>query len=175
MGPQVKIGTHSVRQGTPSVPVAAAALARGEPLSPSPTGPTTHPSHPPSHRPPSIRPSHPLSSHSPSLIYRAESPRNAPTQPPSAPPSPTPFSPSLLLSFHPVTNSSLPRLPRPALNLPPALTPLASHSPPPISHPCALRLQSITRSRRAVANLLNYHTFAMIPARTRDTVLIAGP
>lgn len=167
MGPQVKIGTHSVRRGTPSVPVAATALARGEPLSPSPTGSATPPT-----LPPSIRPSHPLSSHSPSLIYRAESPRNAPTHTPPVPDSFLSLSPALLPSCHQFIPLSLPR---PALNLLPALMPPASHSPPPISHPCALRLQSITRSGRAVANLLNYHTFAMIPARTRDTVLIAGP
>lgn len=145
MGPQVKIGTHSVRRGTPSVPVAAAAaaaaLAGGEPLSPSPTHPLL-----PQSSPPSIRPSHPLSSHSPALIYRAESPRNAPTPPRlpllTLPPAltPTPFSPPLPPSFRPVTNSSLARPPRPALT--PRLP-----STPPISHPCALRLQSITPRR----------------------------
>lgn len=57
MGPQVKTGTHSVRRGTPSVPVDA--LARGEPRHPSSLPPSLplHPSIPPSVHPLAIPPS----------------------------------------------------------------------------------------------------------------------
>lgn len=154
MGPQVKIGTHSVRRGTPSVPVAA--LARGEPLSPLLLRlyppPSIHPALCPATRRPSL-----------TLIYRAESPRNAP--PPH--PHPAPLS-SLPFAFRPVTNSSLAQpvaslpLRLPPTRLHPFLTPL---SPSLINHPY----------RTPVANLLNYHTFVMSPVRTRDTVLIASP
>ncbi len=90
MGPQVKTGTHSVRRGTPSVPVGA--LAGGEPCHPSSF--PLHPSIPPSVHPLAVPPSrwsavlnHPgMRSHS----------------------SPPPFLlSSLSLSLRPVTNSTL--------------------------------------------------------------------
>lgn len=105
MGPQVKTGTHSVRQGTPSVPVAA--LARGEPCHPSSV--PRHPSFPPS--------VHPLTVPPLTLVYHAESPRNAP--PSRSPSVPSLIHPQLPLHFPPT--------------FPPTLPPFAS--PPPISLP----------------------------------------
>lgn len=153
MGPQVKSGTHSVRRGTPSVPVAA--LARGA-LSPLLLYPTSiHPTLCPSTRHPSLM-----------LLCHAESPRNA--LPLSLPPS------TFFPSRSPSTPSLIhPSLPPPLLSLPPSLPlSLLSHrlhpslspfSPSLINHPYMT----------PVAKLLNYHTFVMSLQRTRDTVLIA--
>lgn len=114
MGPQVKTGTHSVRQGTPSVPVAAP-LARGEPCHPS-----SCPSIPPSVHPLAIVTLHPPSHWSTVLNHQEPPP------------------PPLSFSLHPITNS--PPLP---LHFPPTLLPFASHPPTtrspfslsPINHP----------------------------------------
>lgn len=115
MGPQVKTGTHSVRRGTPSVPVAA--LARGEPCHPSSS--PLHPSIPPSVQPLAASPS------------RCSTVLNHPGMR-SLPPSPPSLLSSLSFSLRPVTNSSLP-----PLHFPPTFppTPPAFDSPPPISLP----------------------------------------
>lgn len=109
MGPQVKTRTHSVRQGTPSVPVAA--LAKGE--LPHPSFTLHHPSHPLSIH--SLMLNHPgmqsilpfplssrLSPSVPSLIYPLLSLPFPPTFPPTLPifdsrhPFLTPLFPSLI-------------------------------------------------------------------------------
>lgn len=112
MGPQVKTGTHSVRRGTPSVPVAA--LARGEPCHPSSF--PLHLSIPPSVRPLAVPPS------------RWSTVLNHPGMR-SLSPHPSPF------SFLPSRSPSVPSLIHPSLPLhfPPTLPPF--DSPPPISLP----------------------------------------
>lgn len=147
MGPQVKTGTHSVRRGTPSVPVGA--LARGEPYRPLLLSPSSiHPALCPSTRHPSLM-----------LIYCAESPRNAPPSP--ALPSHSPSTLSLIRPLLPLsspTHSASFRLTSTHFSLP--LFP-----PSPINHPFMT----------PVAKLLNYHTFVMILVRTRHTALIVCP
>jgi len=153
MGPQVKTGTHSVRRGTPSVPVAA--LAGGEPCHPS-----SYPS-PQTSIPPSV---HPLAG-PPS---RRSTVLNHPGMRP--PPPPLPVLSSLSFSLHPVTNSSLAPTSLPShLPFPPLLlcllstrqhSSLSPFSPSLINHPYMT----------PGVKLLNYHTFVMSRVRTRDSV-----